>query len=69
MTFAPPIVSTTTTYDRTIVIERNVTTGKYDFNHYNEHTNGLLYVNGKINSLRATNSDGGVKRKNHPYCQ
>ncbi len=64
MTFAPPIVSTTTTYNSgTIVIERNVTTGKYDFNHYNEHTNGLLYVNGKINSLRATNSDGGVKGK------
>jgi hypothetical protein len=37
--------------------------GSHTYTSYNGHTNGVLFVNGKINGLRATATDGGHKGK------
>jgi len=54
-----PYDGTTVTSDKTVIKEE----GTVDPIYYNGLTNGLLYVNGAINHLEATETNGGLKGK------
>lgn len=47
----------------TVVEVRDTTTNIRTYTHYNDKTNGVIFVDGEIRSLQGNASDGGVKGK------
>lgn len=59
-----PIFAGGKTYSSGTLVEiRNVSSNTYSYDHYDDHTNGVLFVNGEIKSLKSTDNDGGLKGK------
>ncbi len=45
----------------TVVEERNTNTNVRTYTHYNDKTNGVIFVDGEVKSLQGNATDGGVK--------
>lgn len=58
-----PITINGITYSSGTTLVDDYKNGSHTYTSYNGHTNGVLFVNGKINGLRATATDGGHKGK------